>query len=123
MKVKKLLKFYFDAQRAVDGLDRLILKRAASPDYCRTALACAERVIELIEKKQAVCSLWHYLDGVMGTFNGEEKEILKGYAFSCRAAESRAARSMAVKFTRRARAGIARHGRGIEVVKEYYYMC
>ena len=48
MNVKKVLKFYFGADRAEGLLDRLILKKAYSADCTRGAQQCAEEVAKLV---------------------------------------------------------------------------
>ena len=47
MKVKKLLKFYFNAERAERLIDNLICKKATSVSFARPADDCAEEVAEL----------------------------------------------------------------------------
>ncbi|MCD8372640.1 MAG: hypothetical protein LUD27_05000 [Clostridia bacterium] len=119
MKTKKLLKFYFSAEKVEKALDRLILKRAAEIDFYRTAEYTAERVTEAIDKKRTLCSLYAFLDGVMSKFSDEEREALKSYAFGGKAAGDKLTHTLAVRFTRMAQRGVGRLGGGLEVVNEY----
>ncbi|MCD7728844.1 MAG: hypothetical protein LUI60_02900 [Clostridia bacterium] len=118
MKTKKVLKFYFTADKAERAIDRLILKRAAAIDYYRTAEQCAERVIALIEKKRALCLLWRHLDSAMFAFSADERKMLKSYAFSQRKERGEVHR-LAVRFTRRAQEGISDFEDGLDILREY----
>ncbi len=120
VKVKKILEFYFTAEKTEKMLDRLILKRAAGVDFYRSAESCIESVSLVLEKKRALCSLWQYLDGIINKFTTEERQILENYALdSCPSDNRKEVHRLAVRFARMAQAGIHGYYDGLKVVKEY----
>ena len=76
MKVKKLLKFYFNAGRAEKLIDRLIYKKATSVNFARPADDCAEEVAELVKKKAEMCAFYGFLKGAVSAFSEEEMKEL-----------------------------------------------
>lgn len=75
MKVKILLKFYFNAAALNNRLDRLITYNA-----CRAEGCGFDRVTELIEDKSKLCNLMSYLEGIFERLTEEDMVALKGYA-------------------------------------------
>lgn len=128
MSSKKLLRFYFRAQRINEALDNLIMRTAcASADEGKTCESYAEKIISLIESKRKLCELWAYLDGVMETFDGGDKGVLLSYALS-RGGYSSLPRDRAnfirrvvVRFMRRAKY-LCRHEEAADIVSRYYAM-
>lgn len=124
LKSKRILKFYFCAQRLNDALDNLIVHAACSSgreDFWK----CADKVISLISAKQQLASLWGYLDGVMQGFDEGDRTILRGYAFSrvgysgLPRGKANRVRRVVVRFMRRARS-LRLYGAGVELVGRYY---
>lgn len=126
MTSKKLLKFYFRAGRLNDALDNLIMRSAcASATGGNTVFYYADKIIEIVEAKRKLSELWKYLDGVMSSFNGEDKGILLGYALSrggyngLPKGRANAIRRVVVRFMRRAK-NLSAYGEAVELVKRYY---
>ena len=62
MKYKRILKFYFAAERVERAIDNLILKLACgSANPAVEAAECAEKIIGLISAKRELSGLWAYL--------------------------------------------------------------
>lgn len=126
MKSKRLLRFYFCADKLNEALDRLMLAAACgSAENIYNCEVCAERIGGLIEAKYALSALWNYLDGVMKGFGGEDKAVLYGYALSrggwARLGRERAnaVRKVVVRFMRRAKY-LSRFSSGAELVDKFY---
>lgn len=123
---KKLLKFYFRADRLNDALDNLILRSACSSALGgRPAMYYAERLCMLVEVKGKLAELWGYLDGVMSDFCVEDRAILQGYALGkggySRLPRDRAnvVRRVVVRFMRRAW-NIGSYSAAVRLVSEYF---
>lgn len=126
MKSKRLIKFYFCADKLNAAMDRLILAAACrSADDIYNYGKSADRVVELIDAKYTLSGLWQYLDKVMQGFGGEDKATLYGYAFSkggwARLGRERgnAVRRVVVRFMRRAKY-IYRYSEGAELLDKFY---
>ena len=126
MKSKRLMKFYFCADRLNEAMDRLILAAACgSANSIYNCEESADRVVALIEAKYALSGLWSYLDGVMKGFCGEDKAVLYGYAFSrggwARLGRERgnAIRKFVVRFMRRAKY-LERYEEAVRVLDRFY---
>lgn len=122
MKSKRIIRFYFSADKLNRALDNLITAEA-----CRFGAEekRIERIIEFIEVKKELSRLWRYLDDVMSGIGGSERSILSFYGkfrfgnirFS--AEQRREIKRVVLKFRRRARF-LERYGEGIKLVNEYY---
>ncbi len=126
MKSKRILKFYFFADRLNGALDNYISKCAAnSADYTRGGEYYAKKICALIEEKNILGALWRYLDGVMGAFSKRERCVLCFYGATRRGISSfndyerREIKRVTVKFGRHAR-GIERFAEGLALVGKYY---
>lgn len=76
MKVKILLKFYFNAAPINDWLDRLITYNA-----CKAAESTGfDKITSLIEDKRKLCNLMNYLEDKFGKLTQRDKAALKCYA-------------------------------------------
>ena len=123
MQVKKVLKFYFSAERIDERVDKLILKYAL--DAGRSCERSAERICELIEEKRMLSSFWGYLDGIISRLSERERTALKFYAYARQRladfpeAIIREVRRSAVKFSRRAK-NIDLYERERAVAEKYY---
>lgn len=126
MKSKKLLRFYFRADKLNAALDNLIM-RAACASATGNGEACAEKLIELIVEKSELSSLWAYLDEVMSTFGDGDRSVLRGYALSLggysgmERDRANAVRRVVVRFMRRAKY-LYRHAEGAGLVVRYYVL-
>lgn len=126
MSSKKLLRFYFRAQRINGALDNLIMRAACcSSDPSRSCERSAEKIIGLIDSKIKLGGLWSYLDGVMASFDASDKGILLGYALSrggySSLPDGRAneIRRVVVRFMRRAKY-LSRHAEAAALISKYY---
>lgn len=123
MKSKTLLRFYFGADRLNAALDGFIFKRACASAHC-DCLGSIERVISLVDAKRCLSSLWGYLDGVMASFSGNDRAILRGYALSRRGysglerSKANAVRRVVVRFMRRANR-LGRYAEELDQVMRY----
>ena len=121
MKPIKILRFYFGAGSLERTLDNLIIDRALNLEG--NALDTAERLCEIIGEKIQLEKLWKYLDGVLSTLSGEEREVLAFYSARrdgpLSAAQMRAAKRTVIKFTRHAR-NIGNFADSFEVLNKYY---
>ncbi len=126
MKVKKLLKFYFNAGRAEKLIDRLIYKKATSVNFARPADDCAEEVAELVKKKAEMCAFYGFLKGAVSAFSEEEMKELKRYSVSGSAAfgkdEGRAVRRLALKLARRLKGCSEKYSEGIAAAFDLSFM-
>ena len=120
MKIKILLKFYFNAESLNERLNGLITYRA-----CRAeGRDCFERVLELIEDKQRLCSLMNYLETVFKKLTEEDKSTLKEYAdlrigiVNLKDAQRREIKRAVMKFSRKL-TNIDGHTEEVRVLKRY----
>lgn len=120
MKVKLLLKFYFNAEALNEWMDKLITYNACKAE----GEAGFEKVTALIEDKRKLCSLMNYLEGRFEKLTQRDKEALKSYAnlrVSIKKLEDgkrREIKSAAMKFTRRL-TYIERHEEELQTLKNY----
>ncbi|MBO5328237.1 MAG: hypothetical protein J6B04_03605 [Clostridia bacterium] len=126
MKVKRVLKFYFCADRLEVRLNNLILKRALSSKNSYNAEACADDLIKLIEAKRELSNLYAFLNGVLKNFSCEEVKVLKFYAAMRKGLSTvsepvkRQIRRVTVKFTRKCNSVELRFSTALKLVGEYY---
>lgn len=105
MKVKRILRFYFSAEKLNSAVDNLILKRACAP--CADGREGAERICGLIGEKQELQRFWGYLDGIIGKLAKEDIRSLGEYAAircgvkSLEREDNLRLKRAVVKFTRR----------------------
>lgn len=126
IKSKRLLRFYFNADRLEGALDNLIVTYACrSADCTKGGEYWAEKIIALIQTKKTLSALWVYLDGVLSAFKREESETLEYYALlrcgikRLDGAKQREIKRLLIKFTRRLRS-LDRFAEGVKLVGEYY---
>lgn len=126
MKIKRVLKFYFNAENLNSALDNLILACAyRSAEAVGKGEEYAERILELISAKESLAGLWAKIDGVMAGIGAGERKILMDYA-RMRVGirhlgvwEQKKIRSAVMKFTRHAR-NLESCAEGLALVSEYY---
>ncbi len=126
MKLKRVLKFYFSAEKLNRALDDIITRNAlASADFTVSAKYCAEKICKVIETKKSLSALYGYIDGVMCGFKDGEKKAL-GYYASLKTGilalpddARREIKRVLSKFSRRS-GGILRFGDGLCAVNAYY---
>lgn len=123
MKIKRILKFYFYAEKIDLHFDRLITKYACDPESdCGETL---ERINILIDEKQKLNKLWSYIDMIAGGLKADEKEALKNYSAMRTSIKKldkeaeRCIRRAGVKFVRRARRLGSFDGE-LRLVNKYY---
>ena len=119
MKVKLLLKFYFNAASLNEWMDKLITYNA-----CKTEGSCFDRIVGLIEDKSRLCSLMDYLESRFDRLTHEDSATLKEYVNlrtgirnleNCKMREIKRA---VMKFTRKL-TFIERHKEEILILKKY----
>ena len=119
MKVKLLLKFYFNAAAVNGWLDRLIEYRA-----CKLGVYEFNKVTELIEDKKRLCSLMDYLEGKFAKLTKKDIATLCFYAnlrVGIRRLEDEKRREIkraVMKFTRKL-TYIERHEEEVKTLKNY----
>ena len=119
MKVKLLLKFYFNAAVLNERLDRLIAFHA-----CQVSGWSFEKVTALIEDKRALCNLMNYLESRLEKLTQRDLNALKRYAklrVSVRKLEDEERRDIkraVMKFTRKL-TYIDRHEKELQTLKNY----
>ncbi len=125
MKVKKVLRFYFYADRLEKAFDGIIYRSALGSASIAESERCAEKICGLIGEKQKLSRFWAYLDKVLCGFTQSERSALGRYA-SLRCGikklgdeERRAIKRAAVKFKRRARR-IESFAEALGLVGKYY---
>ena len=118
MKVKKLLRFYFTAERAERLLDDLIISKAVRAEFARGAQDCAEEVAALVKKKADMCAFYGCLEGVMNTFREGERAVLENYALRAGGRDGESHR-LAVAFARRLKGKITLYDEGLAAAMEY----
>ncbi len=77
MKSKRILKFYFSADKLNGALDALIMAHACK--FSGGGEKYAEKIIKIIEAKRELSELWNYLDGVIGKLSESERRTLEFY--------------------------------------------
>lgn len=126
MNVKKVLKFYFTADRAERLIDALIARRAYAFDFTRCAERCAEEVACLVHKKGEMCRFYNYVDGAAETFTAEERGVLRRYALLRGkrpvGEEGREMHRLAVAFARRIRGCGEHFAEGIAAAMEFSFI-
>lgn len=126
MKAKAVLRFYFSAEKLEGAIDNLILKTALSSEESFNGEKCAEKIISLICAKQKLANLYGFLDGVLCGFDKEEIAVLRSYSLMrCGISKLtderiKLIRKLTVRFSRRAKNGIARHADGLKLIAHYY---
>lgn len=103
MKVKRVLRFYFSAEKLNGALDNLILKHALSP--FADGEEAAAKICRLAERKALLSDFWNYLDGVISRMCEGDVRVLEYYALSRGGVSKdrlKEVKRCAVKFRRRA---------------------
>lgn len=126
MKSKRVLRFYFNAGALDKAMDNLILRFA-----CVAAGAegrgeyYAEKILGIIEAKDALAEFWRYLDGAARGLPCEDVGLLRFYA-GLRTGISRLdeqkrkdVKRALIKFTRRARFA-GRFAKAEAIVERFY---
>ena len=122
MKLKRILKFYFSAEKLNKSLDGTITRYAlASADYSVSAESCAEKICAVIETKKA----FSQLNGIMCKFGADEVKTLEYYAnlrggiLKLPEGARREIKRVLTKFSRKGR-GIERFKEGLRAVDAYF---
>ncbi|MBD5632415.1 MAG: hypothetical protein HDP34_04220 [Clostridia bacterium] len=124
-KCKRILRFYFFAEKLNDALDNLIYKHATAFDGYHDGTYYAEKICELIGAKRELSELWQYLDGIMEKFTKGERAVLRFYgSMRCgikKLSEEnrREVKRVTVKFSRRAKLPERFNG-ALKIVADYY---
>ena len=127
MTSKKLLKFYFGAQRLNDAMDELLLRAACASATGGDAELCARQLCELIGCKCRLAELSSYLDGVMRRFGGGDRQVLLDYSrMRCGLSKLSAdrkneVRRVVVRFMRGARS-LGRYAEALAVLNKYFVL-
>lgn len=126
MKVKRILKFYFCAERLNGTLDNMITAYAVGSGACAgSCLGYAEKICGVICAKRGMNELWLYLDNIICGLTEEEKRVLKFYGCLRTGVNTfseetrREIKRVLVKFTRRARR-LQTFENAIRLVNRYY---
>ena len=126
MKVKRLVKFYFNVEGLERALDLKILTIAEnSVDYNKSCEYFADKILEIISDKAELASLWAFIDKIIGSMSEKNVRALKFYARLRKGFNSlpegvrREIKTAAVQFTRHAR-GIDRFRQAIGILNKYY---
>ena len=121
LKPKKILRFYFGADSLERAFDNLIMSKAL--DFEGDALETADKLCGVIGEKMKLERLWAYLDAIVSTFSDEERRVLAAYSARrdtpLSDADSREAKRVVIKFTRRARR-LGEFAESYSVIKKYY---
>ncbi len=130
MKIKRLLKFYYSAERLNSALDNLMLKLAlSSAQSDKSCEFYAEKIIAVGEVKRELAELWGRLDGYMRGLTERDKATLKTYAFARVGAKKtggipeKEIHRAAVKFSRRAAGLLNSCQRAYKTLCAYYCLC
>lgn len=126
MKSKRLIKFYFSADKLNRALDNLITQNAlASADGFYSGEFYAERILELICAKKELNALWRHLDGAISGLPENDKNVLRYYG-NLRGGTAklppetvREIKRVTIKFKRRVR-NTERVAEGIRLVYGFY---
>ena len=119
MKVKLLLKFYFNAGALNERLDKLITYNA-----CKAEGGNFDRIFELIEDKRKLCNLMSYLKGRFEKLTEKDEVALKKYSSiridikKLEDTERREINRAVMKFSRKLN-NIGRHEEEIAALKKY----
>lgn len=129
MNYKHLLKFYFFADGLNGAMDSLTFRLAkASADCFNGCEYYAEKILLVIEAKNALNALWLFLDNAVSTMTEGDRAALKRYCESrgrkgvealgkdAAKAEHRAL----MKFSRRMNGRLERYAEQVKVLREYY---
>lgn len=126
MEIKRLLRFYFTADKLDKALNNLIAQKAvASAQYGSSVEIIGQKMCVLIEVKQELSELWDYLDSVIKPLSKEDQETLYLYGTSRVSLKhqspeiKRKIKKSVMKFTRHAR-NLDRHERGAQLLNRYY---
>lgn len=126
MKLKRILKFYFSAEKLNKSLDGTITRYAlASADYSVSAESCAEKICAVIETKKAFSQLYDYINGIMCKFGADEVKTLEYYAnlrggiLKLPEGARREFKRVLTKFSRKG-SGIERFKEGLRAVDAYF---
>lgn len=127
VKSKKILRFYFSAEKLNGALDNMILSCAlgAYGDLGACEIR-AERMVALIDAKARLSELWGWLDGALALFPETDRAVLERYAkmrggvTRLGEAERRDIHRVVVRFTRRVEGRLGRFSDGIRLVNRYY---
>ncbi|MGN0815090.1 MAG: hypothetical protein ACI4MH_07650 [Candidatus Coproplasma sp.] len=126
MNVKRLLRFYFSADKLNGAFDNLIMRYACGSGKNEgDGVECAERIISLICAKQSLSLLWGYLNGVMQAFCDKDCELLLLYAYmrgglsKFDKEQRNNFRRVTVRFARKVK-NLERFADGIKLVNSYY---
>lgn len=123
MKSKRLIRFYFSADKLNGALDNLIMKNACGTET--NGEECVNKIIEIIEAKKSLSKLWRYLDSVISGLSEFERSVLKFYGIvrlplkKLGIERQREVKRVIMKFCRRARF-LERYEEGIGLVNLYF---
>lgn len=127
LKSKKILRFYFSAEKLNGALDNIILRYAlgAYGDLagCESR---ADRMVALIDAKDRLSELWGWLDDALSRFPQTDRTVLEKYA-KMRGGTSRLGEEerriihrVVVRFTRRVAGNLGRFADGVRLIDRYY---
>ncbi|MDE7214893.1 MAG: hypothetical protein K2N68_03560 [Clostridia bacterium] len=126
MKVKRVLKFYYSAEKLNETLDKTITRLALrSADYSEKAESFAEKICKVIETKKNFAALYGYLNEIMCGFCESEIKTLEYYAklrkgiLTLPDGTRREVKRVVTKFTRKCR-GLERFKEGLKAVDAYF---
>lgn len=126
MKPKRILKFYFSAEKLNGALDNIITKYALSSADCSvSAESCAEKICSVIGVKRAFAELYNYLNGIIEKLEKGEVKTLEYYAALRKGVlklpedVQREIKRVLTKFSRRCKA-LPRFGEGIKLIDAYF---
>lgn len=124
---KRLLRFYFSADRLNGALDNLILRFALGAYRENRGCAySAEKITALIGVKTRLSLLWESLDCTLSSFSSPDRAVLEKYALLRTGVsrlgeeERRAVHRVVVRFSRRFQPRYSRVADGVKLVDEYY---
>lgn len=127
MRSKRILRFYFAADKLNAALDNLICKYALNRDSGgRGCLFYADKIVGVIAAKDALNELWLYLDNVIKKFNSCDERVLKFYSLSrCGVSAldpsvKRDIKRVVTRFNRKAEQGVVRLKCAVGLVNSYY---
>jgi hypothetical protein len=127
LKVKKILRFYFCADKLNSSLDNLIERFAlCSFESDRECMYYANKILKLIEVKTNLSLVWGYLNGILQKFDEEETGWLIYYSnlrcglthFDCQKYNN--VHRVLVKFSRRAANVDLLFEEGLKLIDCYY---
>lgn len=125
MECKRLLRFYFNAEKLEKSLNNLIIAGACGQEFGRGGEYYAVKIIEIIRAKDELGKLWAYLDGVIAQIGVRGREVLEFYG-TCRVGFKslsdevrKEIKKYTARFTRRLRS-LERFKEGLSLLKKYY---